>query len=117
MKIALAVLTILPLILSAQVRVVAPDWTNLNAPYIEDPVPVQVAINGSGHAAVVNAPDPLPDNVVTSIERSCFNERQYLGENWQPPKRRLALRRRKWNGLAWVMSSLRATPRQLIMRL
>ncbi|NUQ29499.1 MAG: hypothetical protein HOQ35_13430 [Acidobacteriaceae bacterium] len=80
MKVTLAVLTMLPLVLSAQVRVVAPDWTNLNAPYIEDPVPAQIAINDSGHAAVVNAPDPLPDNVVASIEQSRFNEKQYLGK-------------------------------------
>ena len=80
-KLTLAVLAISPLVLSAQVRIVAPDWTGLNAPYIEDPVPVQIAVDRSGSAVFLNAPDPLPDNVVSSIEQSRFNEKQFLAKN------------------------------------
>lgn len=71
---------ILPLVLSAQIRIIPPDWTNLSSPYIEDPVPVQIAVDARGSAVFVNAPDPLPDNVVTSIEQSRFNEKQFLGK-------------------------------------
>ena len=81
MKLTLAVLAVSPFVLSAQVRIVAPDWTNLNAPYIEELVPVRIAVDGSGSAVFLNAPDPLPDNVVTSIEQSRFNEKQFLGKS------------------------------------
>src|SRR5690349_3531670 len=81
MKLTLAVFAISPLVLSPQVRIVAPDWANLNGPYIDDPVPVRIAVDGSGFAMFLNAPDPLPDNVVRSIEQSRFNEKQFLGKN------------------------------------
>ena len=80
MKLTLVLLAVSPLVLSAQVRIVAPDWTKLNGPYIEDPVPVQIAVDGSGSAVFLNTSDPLPNNVVNSIEQSRFNEKQYLGK-------------------------------------
>lgn len=80
MKSTLAVLLMWPLVLSAEVRIVAPDWSAVNGPYIEDPVPVQIVVNGAGSAVFVTAPDPLPDNVLSSIEQSRFDDKRYLGK-------------------------------------
>jgi hypothetical protein len=78
---ALACLIMTPLVVNAQVHIVAPDWSNFKAPYVEEAVQIQLGIDGFGSAVFANAAAPLPDNVVNAIEQSSFKEKPFVGKS------------------------------------
>jgi len=71
---------LLPLLARAEVRIVAPDWSGIRAPFIEEPVLVKVGVNGSGGPMIVESAEPLPDNVVRALEQSRFNDKKFNGK-------------------------------------
>src|SRR3569833_2402215 len=71
---------LLPLLARAEVRIVAPDWSGIRAPFIEETVLVKVGVNGSGGPMIVESAEPLPDTVVRALEQSRFNDKKFNGK-------------------------------------